>query len=56
MMDDPHLGFIVAAYLAAICILIGLVYWIVTDFRLQKKALEELEAAGARRRSDGDLR
>ena len=53
MMDDPHWGFIFTAYFATVCVLSGLVYWIVTDDRLQKRTLDGLEAAGTRRRSDG---
>jgi len=54
MMDDPHWGFIVAAYLATLFILSGLIYWIVTDYRLQQRALAALEAKGTRRRSEGE--
>jgi len=55
MMNDPHWGFILTAYFLGIWVLSGLLYWIVTDYRLQNKALAALEAAGAKRRSDGDL-
>ena len=54
MMDDPHWGFILTAYFATICVLSGLVYWIVTDYRLLKRALAALDAAGTKRRSNGE--
>ena len=55
MIDDQHWGFILAAYALSICVFGGLLSWIVADYRLQNKALAGLEAAGAKRRSDGDL-
>ncbi len=48
----PHGGFIVASYAAAVLIVGGLIVRAVVDHRLQKAALERLEAQGARRRSD----
>ena len=47
----PHAGFIVASYGATIAILGGLVLWIVTDYRRQRREMAELEASGVRRRS-----
>jgi len=54
MMDDPHFGFIVAAYLAAFIVFCGLLLWIILDYKTQKQLLAALEASGARRRSEGD--
>jgi heme exporter protein D len=55
MIDDPHFGFILAAYLIAALVFVGLVSWIVTDYRLQTRTLEQLEASGVRRRSDSEV-
>ncbi|WP_421725950.1 heme exporter protein CcmD [Bauldia sp.] len=46
-------GFIVAAYLLAALVMIGLVLWIVLDGRAQRRRLADLEARGIRRRSAG---
>jgi heme exporter protein D len=46
-----HAGFIIAAYLVTLVVLVILVAWIVLDGRLQKRRLAELEARGVRRRS-----
>ena len=48
-----HQGFILAAYLLAAVVLIGMVVWIVLDGRSQRARLAELEARGVRRRSAG---
>ena len=45
-MSDPHLGFIVAAYLLTSAVLIGLVAAVVHDGRTQRRALARLEQAG----------
>jgi heme exporter protein D len=42
----PHAGFIVAAYAVA-----ALIAWIVLDHRAQTRNLEDLDKAGAARRS-----
>lgn len=47
----PHAGFILAAYLAVIVILGGLILLTWQDHRAQKRALEALEQRGAGRRS-----
>jgi heme exporter protein D len=47
-----HLGFIGASYGALIIIIGGLIVWLVTDHRLQARALAELEQRGAKRRSE----
>jgi heme exporter protein D len=48
---DPHTGFIVAAYLVAALVVAALAIWVVIDHRIQRRALAELEARGAKRRS-----
>ena len=45
-MSDPHLGFIVAAYLLTSVVLIGLVIAVMLDGRTQRRALARLEQAG----------
>jgi heme exporter protein D len=58
----PHAGFILAAYGLALAVLGALVAWVVTDHRVQRRRLAELEGRGVRRRSaaraaagDGDV-
>jgi len=48
---DPHVGFIVTAYVAAIAIVAGLVAWIVLERWHLSRMLDEFEAHGIRRRS-----
>jgi heme exporter protein D len=50
-MLGNHGGFIVAAYLATIIVLAGMIVWIVFDGRALKQRLADLEARGIRRRS-----
>lgn len=45
-----HAGYILAAYLASAIVLLGLVAWVVSDLRSQKKKLNRLEEQ--RRRSE----
>jgi heme exporter protein D len=47
----PHAGFIVAAYAVAGAVVAGLIAWIVLDHRAQTRNLEDLDKAGAARRS-----
>ena len=49
----PHATFIVTAYAAAIAIVAGLIVWTVVDRRHLARALDELEAQGITRRSEG---
>jgi heme exporter protein D len=51
----PHAAFIVVSYAIAAAILLVLIGWIVLDHRAQKRALAELEASGATRRSGRPL-
>jgi heme exporter protein D len=46
-----HAGFILAAYLVTVVVLVGMVVWIVSDGRQQRRRLADLEARGIRRRS-----
>ncbi|MCP4385144.1 MAG: heme exporter protein CcmD [Hyphomicrobiales bacterium] len=54
-MIEPgtQFGFILAAYLLACIVLVGVVAWIVLDGRRQRQRLADLEARGIRRRSAG---
>lgn len=54
-MIEPgaHGGFIIAAYLLAAAVLLGVFLWIVLDGRAQRRRLADLEARGIRRRSAG---
>ena len=48
-----HIGYIIAAYLAAVLVIGGLTVWIMVDKRTQKRKLKQLDADGVRRRSAG---
>ena len=46
-----HLPFIVGSYAAA-CVIVGaLIAWVAIDFRVQRRALADLEMRGVARRS-----
>jgi heme exporter protein D len=47
----PYASFILAAYAAAIVVVLSLIGWIVADYRAQKRALHDMEAKGISRRS-----
>ena len=49
----PHAAFIVTAYAAAIAIVAGLVAWILFDRRHLIRMLDDFEAQGITRRSQG---
>ncbi len=50
-MELPaHAAFIVAAYAATILVVIGLVAWVIADYRAQQRVLDELEARGLGRK------
>ena len=49
----PHAAFIVTAYAAAIVIVAGLIVWVIADRRHLARALDELDAQGIARRSQG---
>ena len=46
-----HWAFIVWAYALAIIVVASLIFWVLADYRQQRKTLTELEARGLRRRS-----
>ena len=46
-----HAGFILAAYAAAVIIVLALVAWVILDGRALRRRLSDLEARGVRRRS-----
>jgi heme exporter protein D len=47
----PYASFILAAYAAAIAVVVSLIGWIIADYRAQKRALHDMEAKGISRRS-----
>ncbi|MGH6859200.1 MAG: heme exporter protein CcmD [Phyllobacterium sp.] len=49
---SSHAAFVVASYLAAFVALAALIGWIFIDQRIQRRALQDLEARGVRRRSE----
>jgi heme exporter protein D len=46
-----HMGFIVAAYAAAVTVVGALIAWVTLDYRSQRLRLAELEMRGVTRRS-----
>ena len=48
----PHAAFIVASYVMAALVVLGLIAWALADFRAQQRVLADLEARGVRRRSE----
>lgn len=50
----PHWAFIVWAYALAAAVVASLIVWVLTDYKLQRKTLADLEAQGLRRRSRRD--
>ena len=48
----PHAVFIVASYVMAAVVVLGLIGWVLADFRAQRRVLADLEARGVRRRSE----
>ena len=48
----PHAAFIIAAYVMAALVVIGLVAWVLADHAAQRRLLADLEARGVTRRSD----
>lgn len=51
---SAHALYVSTAYGVTALVLIGLIGWLVTDYRARKRELAELEASGVRRRSDRD--
>ena len=50
----PHGTFIIAAYLMAALVVMGLIAWVLADHAAQRRLLADLEARGARRRSKSE--
>jgi heme exporter protein D len=48
----PHAAFVIAAYAAALAVVIGLIAWVIADHAAQRRLLADLEARGVSRRSD----
>jgi heme exporter protein D len=46
-----HADFIVTAYAVALAVVIGLIAWILLDYRTQQSMLDDLEKRGVKRRS-----
>jgi heme exporter protein D len=46
-----HIGFIVAAYAAAVAVVSILLAWVTLDYRAQRRMLADLETRGVTRRS-----
>jgi heme exporter protein D len=51
MQATPHLGFIVAAYSAAVLVVGALTAWVMLDYRVQRRTLIDLDKRGLTRRS-----
>jgi len=47
----PHAAFIIAAYVAAAIVVLGLIAWVLGDYSAQRRLLADLEARGVTRRS-----
>ncbi|MEA2879817.1 MAG: heme exporter protein [Hyphomicrobiales bacterium] len=50
----PHGAFIVAAYVAAVFVVLGLIAWVLADHAAQRRLLADLEARGVTRRSKSE--
>jgi heme exporter protein D len=48
----PHASFIIASYAMAALVVLGMIAWVLADFRAQRRVLADLEARGVRRRSE----
>ena len=48
----PHADFIIAAYAMAVLVVLGLIAWVLLDYRAQRRNLDSLEARGVTRRSE----
>jgi heme exporter protein D len=51
MQATAHIEFIAAAYAAGVVVIVGLIAWVMLDYRLQRRILAELETKGVSRRS-----
>ena len=50
----PHTTFIIAAYVMAALVIIGLIAWVIADYDAQRRLLADLEARGVTRRSKSE--
>lgn len=48
----PHAAFIIAAYVMAALVVIGLIAWVIADYAAQRRLLADLDARGVTRRSE----
>ncbi|MBS0247463.1 MAG: heme exporter protein CcmD [Proteobacteria bacterium] len=51
MTLGPHASFIIAAYVATVVVVVGLIVWILRDYAAQRRILGDLEQRGIKRRS-----
>jgi heme exporter protein D len=51
MAGAAHTGVIIAAYAAAVIVVVGLCAWVMLDYRAQRRNLADLERRGITRRS-----
>jgi heme exporter protein D len=51
MAEAAHTGFIIAAYAAAVVVVLGLCAWVMLDYRAQRRNLADLDRRGVTRRS-----
>lgn len=51
MVTIDHLPFILGSYAAACIVVAALIAWVMLDFRVQRRALADLETRGLARRS-----
>jgi heme exporter protein D len=47
----PHAPFIIAAYVVAALIVLGLIAWVLADYAAQRRLLADLDARGVTRRA-----
>ena len=47
----PHAAFIIAAYVTAAIVVLGLIAWVMADYDAQRRVLTDLEQRGVTRRS-----
>jgi heme exporter protein D len=52
MALGPHASFIIAAYVMAALVVIGLIAWVLADYDTQRRRLAALDARGVTRRSE----
>ena len=50
----PHAAFIIAAYVMAALVIIGLIAWVIADYDAQRRLLADLESRGVTRRSKSE--